>query len=106
MIQLLTHPESRKFYKDILVPNENLADSRIDFEIIKANCCLKIDDELVFNSKTEFVQAFFNSTEGNNMVIGYKNPGDKRITFLASNMDAKERIAIGKDSLLVVTKYN
>ena len=106
MIQLLTHPESRKFYKDILVPNDDLEDSGIDFEIIKASSCLKMEDKLVFKSKTELVQSFFNSTNGASMIIGYKNKGDERIKYLASNMDKEEEIVLDKDSLIVVTKYN
>lgn len=106
MIQLLTHPESRKFYKDILVPNDNMDDSGIDFEILKASNILKIDDKLVFNSKTELVQSFFNTTNGESMIIGYINPGDEKINYLASNMDKQEEIVLTKDTKIVVTRYN
>ena len=106
MIQLLTHPESRKFYKDILVPNDNLEDSGIDFEIIKASNILKMEDKLVFNSKAELVQSFYNTTKGESMIIAYKNPGDEKLNYLASNMDKQEEIVLTKETKIVVTRYN
>ncbi len=106
MVQLLTHPNSGKFYRDILIPNSLEEDAGIDFEIVDAYQYLDIDEELTFSSKAELVQSFYFSTNKKNMIIAYKNKTDEKMIYLCSNMDKQETITIKKDTIIIVVRYN
>ena len=106
MIQLLTHKSSRRFYRDIIVMNDDENDI-IDFEIIKAKEVLEMGDSLSFKSYSEFVQSFYKASNHKFMVIGRKahDKEDKDLEFFCDKMDNQIDLLIDKDDQLIVVKY-
>ena len=105
MVQLLTHPGSKRFYRDMISTNGDDEDDGIDFEIIKASNLFEIEDKLVFSSKAEMVQVMYNSTNKTMMCIGVIFKNSDEILFLCDKMDEVETIIINKDDELVMVKY-
>ena len=106
MVQLLTHPGSRKFYRDIISTNDSVGDDAIDIELIKAGEIIKFEEEyLSFTSKTELVQSFYFSTNKKMMCIGYIPKNSKEIMYLCDKMDVVEDIKIYQEDELVVVMY-
>ena len=105
MIQLLTHPGSKRFYRDMISTNSDDEDEGIDFELIKAGQLFEIEDKLVFNSKAEMVQVMYQSTNKTMMCIGVIFKDCEEIIFLCDKMDAEEEIIITKDDELVIVEY-
>ncbi len=106
MVQLLTHPQSRKFYRDIIATNSNNNEKDIiDLDIVRANEILEFEsDELKFSCKSEFVQSFYFATDKKMMVIGInKVNGDMQ--FLCDKMDEQEDVVINKEDELLLIKY-
>ena len=69
--QLLTHPTSHKFYEDLLLNNYDSNDIFLDFDVRKAKELLKIDNELVFNSKLEFISSLYKASNNEYLPIGF-----------------------------------
>lgn len=107
MIQLMTHPHSKKFYLDILTPNakESGKGGEIAFDICNASKYLDVKAPIVFNSKAEALQVFYYSTDKKYLMIGYKNLNDEKINYLCGECDKEEEIIIDKDTDIVVVVY-
>lgn len=105
MVQLLTHPGSKRFYRDMISTNGDDEDDGIDFEIIKASNLFEIEDKLVFSSKAEMVQVMYNSTNKSMMCIGVIFKNSDEILFLCDKMDEEVEIIINKDDELVIVEY-
>ena len=105
MIQLLTHPGSKRFYRDMISTNGDDEEDGIDFELIKAGELFEIEDKLVFNSKAEMVQVMYQSTNKTMMCIGVIFKDQDHITFLCDKMDEDEEIIITNDDELVICEY-
>ena len=105
MVQLLTHPGSKRFYRDMISTNGDDEDDGIDFEIIKASNLFEIEDKLVFSSKAEMVQVMYNSTNKTMMCIGVIFKNSDEILFLCDKMDEEVEIIINKDDELVIVEY-
>lgn len=109
MIQLLTHPHSRKFYRDVIMSNEvDISGcSSIDFDIVKASEVLDFDGSLTFETKSEFVQSFYEASNHKYMVIGIRKSSDPidKITFLCDNMDKPMNLEINSDDELIIVTY-
>ena len=105
MVQLLTHPGSKVFYRDIISTNE--ANDQIDLEILKADELLKFDKEqLSFSSKSEFVQSFYFSSNQTKMCIGIKFEGKKEIEYLCDKMDENYSFNLSPNDQLVLVSYS
>jgi len=102
MIQLLTHPQSRKFYNDILTANTESNNGAVDVEILSAEELFDFEKNLEFGSKTEFVNSFFIASNKTKCIIGYRHASQKDINFLCEDMDKKETIKIYKDTELYI----
>lgn len=105
MIQLLTHPGSKRFYRDMISTNSDDEDDEIDFELIKAGDLFEINEKLVFTSKAEMVQVMYQSTLKTMMCIGVIFKGQESISFLCDKMDEEEEIVIKSDDELVIVRY-
>lgn len=105
MIQLLTHPGSKRFYRDMISTNNDGEDDGVDFELIKAGDLFEIDGQLEFSSKAEMVQVMYQSTNKTLMCIGVIYKNSESIDFLCDKMDVNETITIKKDDELVIVKY-
>lgn len=110
MIQLLTHPESKKFYQDIIASNDDDENSvdEIDFDVARASELLVFDGEfLEFSCKSEFVQSFFAASQKTKMCIGYKRAeaSCSELIMLCDDMDRKEPLRIYPDDELIFACY-
>ena len=68
MAQLLCHAESHKLYEDLLMPD---AESQITFEIRQAKELLKVDKQLEFNSRGDFISALYFGSNQEYLPIGF-----------------------------------
>ncbi|MGN0345735.1 MAG: hypothetical protein ACI4DU_00445 [Lachnospiraceae bacterium] len=107
MLQLLTHAESRRFFKDILLTNSDEGDEGdIDLEIVPAEQLLVFkEDSLEFSCYSELVQSFFIASGKKKMLLGYFLDGMKEICFFCNDMDKKKSISIKPGDKLVVATY-
>ena len=60
-----------------------------------------------FETKSEFVQSFYEASNHKNMVIGIRKSSDPidKITFLCDNMDKPINLEINSDDELIVVNY-
>ena len=103
MTQLVMNEDSKKFYDKILTTDS--LDSNKDFDIVitKVSNMIEIEDELSFNDKATLLSTFYNTFDGNNILIGiYKNDD---LILLDDNQDLKEKIILTKDDSFVYFKY-
>lgn len=105
MIQLLTHPGSKRFYRDMISTNGENDEDGVDFELVKAGELFEIKEKLVFSSKAEMVQVMYQSTNKTLMCIGVIFKNQKEVLFLCDKMDVEEEIVITKDDELVIVEY-
>ncbi len=108
MVQLMTHPGSRRFYRDVIVENGDSENGNVDIDIIKAKEILVFEhDVLTFTSKSELVQSFFISSKKTRMCIGIKYAEDdnENIYFLCNQMDEPNNIVLHPEDELIVVKY-
>ena len=101
--QLVMNQDSKKFYDKILTTDS--LDSNKDFDIVitKVSNMIEIEDELSFNDKATLLSTFYNTFDGNNILIGiYKNDD---LILLDDNQDLKEKIILTKDDSFVYFKY-
>lgn len=109
MIQLLTHPESEKFYRDIIVANGDNPDDVIDLDVLKAKELLDLGGKsITFSCASELVQSFYLASDKRRMCIGVRyatDPMDK-LYFFCDGMDKENKIVISPDDELVVVDYS
>ena len=106
MVQLLTHPGSRKFYRDLISTNESGGDGAIDLDMVKVSEVLALEEPTVeFSCKAELVQAFYRASDKTRLCIGVKRAGETEITFLCSDMDKEEQLVLTSDDELVLINY-
>ncbi len=105
MLQLLTHAESRRFFRDVLLINSDT--SGIDFEIISADQLLEFDsDKLEFSCYSEAVQSFFIAADKKKMLLGYFSENADEIKFFCDDMDRPRKVQIMPKDKLVIATYN
>ena len=76
--QVLTHPTSHKFYEDLLIKNLESDEISLDFDVRKAKELIDIKEDLVFNSRLEFINALYESSEHEYMPIGFVGEEQKK----------------------------
>ena len=103
MVQLLTHPDSKKFYRDLISTNDGVGNDAIDIAVVKVKEVLEFDgDYIEFNSQSELVQSFYMASGKTKMCLGMKNTKFKNIRFLCDGMDREEVIRLFPDDELVL----
>ena len=106
MVQLLTHPGSKKFYRDLISTNGANDTDAIDLDIVKVSDVLTFEGEtLSFACKSELVQSFYFASDKACMCIGVKRQGEEEIEFLCSAMDKQETIVLSKNDELILATY-
>lgn len=106
MVQLLTHPGSKKFYRDLISTNDKNSRDSLDLDIVKVSDVLEFDGQSIkFSCKSELVQSFFLASNKSIMCIGLKFEGSKEILYLCDEMDKKEEIILNKNDELILVKY-
>ena len=106
MVQLMTHPDSKKFYRDLISTNDGIGNDAIDIGITKVREVLKFDGEyLEFGCQSELVQSFYIASDKTRMCLGYKRKNSKDIHFLCDGMDKEEVIRLYPEDELVLALY-
>ena len=106
MLQLLTHPGSKKFYRDLISTNGSGSNDAIDLDIVRASDVLAFEgDCLTFACKSELVQSFYFATNKKSMCIAVKHQGKEEIDFLCDKMDVLEEIVLEKNDELILAVY-
>ena len=106
MVQLLTHPGSKKFYRDLISTNGTSENDAIDLDIVKVSDVLTFEGEtLSFACKSELVQSFYFASKKTSMCIGVKRQGVEEIEFLCDRMDKAEEIILSKNDELILATY-
>lgn len=104
MLQLLTHANSKKFYRDLISLNDGSGRDGIDIDIVKAGECLIFDEEYIsFDCQSELVQSFYIASGKSGMCIGVKT--GEGIRFLCDGMDEPEELRIRPDDELILAVY-
>jgi hypothetical protein len=103
MVQLLTHPASKKFYRDIISTNDDIGNDAIDLAVVKAKEVLEFDGEYIdFTCRSELVQSFFIASGKKKMCLGVKKTDSDRMQFLCNKMDVEELIRLYPDDELLL----
>lgn len=107
MVQLLTHPNSKKFYRDLISINDGVSEDSLDVEIVKASEVLIFDEPTIhFSSQSELVQSFYIASNKTRMCIALKHANsDEKVRFLCDGMDKPEDIVLHPDDELVLITY-
>jgi hypothetical protein len=104
MLQLLTHPNSKRFYRDLISINDQDGNDAIDLEIMHARELFAFDGEkLQFSCQSEFVQSFYLASKKAKMCIGIKQNG--KLRFLCDRMDEPENLCIYPNDELILITY-
>ena len=105
MVQLLTHPGSKKFYRDIISTNDDSLDA-VDLDVVSVQDVLEFNTPtLTFNSKSELVQSFYMASNKTSTCIGIKYFGQTQVCFLCDKMDEQQTITLSKQDKLIVVNY-
>ena len=101
--QLVMNDDSKKFFEKLLTTDS--AESNNDFDIAVTKVCnlVKIEKELVFESKAELLQTFYNTFKGKNILIGILK--DNEYIYLNKEQDKKESIVLKPDDSFIYFKY-
>ncbi len=104
MVQLLTHPGSKKFYRDLISTNDENGNDAIDLDIVKVGDLIEFSGENIeFSCKSELVQSIYLASNKKCMCIGVKN--NEEISFLCDNMDEPNTIVLTKTDELILVRY-
>ena len=76
--QVLTHPYGHKFYEDLLIKNFEKEDTLIDFDVRRAKELMDVNEDLVFNSKLDFINALYEASNHEYLPIGFVGRIDKK----------------------------
>ncbi len=106
IVQLITHPDSKRFFNDIIMTNSGENAGDIDFKIVKAKELLQFEQNyLEFSCYSEFVQSFYIASSKSKMCIGIKHDGANEIIYLCDKMDQPNVLKIGSNDELVYVDY-
>lgn len=110
MVQLLTHPGSKKFYRDVLIVNDKDDKGSVDFEILKASEVIDFKNEqsVKFTSQSNLVQSFYIASNKQKMLIGIndKKSNFTSLRFLCDDMDKEEDLVLYPEDEVVIVSYN
>ena len=101
--QLAMNQDSKRFFDKVLTTSNNAKSNDFDINVSRADTLIKIEEDMVFHSKAELLRAFYNTFEGEKILIGLCEDGV--ISLLDSDQDKKEDIALKKDTSFIYFDY-
>ncbi len=105
MVQLMTHPISKNFYRDLMSTNSDESRDFFDLEVLSAKELIQFEDAtLHFSCKSEFVQSFYHASGKSRMCLGVIYQ-DGSALYMCDKMDVKEDITLSPDDQLILIKY-
>ena len=108
MVQLLTHPGSRRFYRDIVVTNGAEEGGSVDFDIIRAGDLLDFTDgEITFSCKAEAVHSLYHASGKTRLCVGVNPSGAAHdaIDYFCGDTDSPHPITLHPDDKLILITY-
>ncbi len=107
IVQLITHPNSKRFFQDIIMTNNAANLGSIDFKINKAKELLVFNEEhITFSCYSEIVQSFYVASAKTKMLVGIKKPNIDSIMYLCDKMDEKHEIILEPEDELIYVDYH
>ena len=101
--QLVMNDDSKKFFDKMLTTDSPDNSNDFDINITKVSNMIEIDNDIVFETKAELLQTFYNTFDGKNILFAiYKKD---ELIFLDDNQDLKESLVISKDDSFVYFNY-
>ena len=95
--------DSKKFFDKMLTTDSPDNSNDFDINITKVSNMIEIDNDIVFETKAELLQTFYNTFDGKNILFAiYKKD---ELIFLDDNQDLKESLVISKDDSFVYFNY-
>ncbi len=101
--QLVMNDDSKKFFEKLLTTDSAKSNNDFDIAVTKVCNLVKIEKELVFKSKAELLQVFYNTFEGKNILIGILK--NNEYILLNKEQDKKENIVLNPDDSFIYFKY-
>ena len=95
--------DSKKFFEKLLTTDSAESNGDFDIAVTKVNNLVKIEKELVFESKAELLQSFYNTFDGKNILIGILK--NNEYIYLNKEQDKKEKIVLKPDDSFIYFKY-
>ena len=106
MLQLLTHPKSKKFYVDLISTNGDSDLDELDLDIIKVDNLLEFEgDTVTFSCKSELVQSLYIASNKTKMCIGIKTEQGE-IKYLCDKMDEEIPLVLSKNDSFILVDYS
>ncbi|MBR2974560.1 MAG: hypothetical protein IKC47_02315 [Clostridia bacterium] len=106
MVQLLTHPGSKKFYRDLISTNDDNGSDSLDLDIVRVGDVLHFDGpSITFDCKSQLVQSIYFASDKQCMCIGVKYNGSSNVLYLCDQMDKAEKLTLRASDELILIKY-
>ena len=97
--QLALNKDSKVFFDKILKTADTTRQNDFDLLVSKVSNMIMIDEPMEFVSKSELIATFYNTYEGNKMLIGlYQND---ELHLLNKEQDKNEKIILSKDDSFI-----
>ena len=101
--QLALNKGSKRFFEKILTISNTHKDTDFDLVISNVAESIIIDEDIKFESKAELLRTYYNTFEGNRILIGLVQ--NDEIKLLNHEQDKKEEIVLTKDDSFIYFKY-
>lgn len=103
LTQLAFNKDSLDFFNNLFLADDEDGGDVFDINIDYAKDILKFENELVFNSKAEFIHSFYHSFKEDCMPIGYIRNNER--IYISSNQDKQEKFVIKPDDKIIYINY-
>ena len=111
LVQLMTHPDNPNFYTGLLSTKSDFTKEELDFDIRYSEELFDLTNNLEFNSRGEFIEAVYKSSNHEYIPIGFVGEKEKKnISFSSvTNVVGKtisQVVDITKKTITAVTDMN
>ena len=101
--QLALNKSSKRFFEKVLSISTAKKENDFDITISDVSQSIVIDEDIKFDTKAELLRTFYNTYEGQRILIGLVQ--DDKIVLLNNNQDNKDEIVVHKDDSFIYLKY-
>ncbi len=101
--QLALNKSSKRFFEKVLSISTAKKENDFDITISDVSQSIVIDEDIKFDTKAELLRTFYNTYEGQRILIGLVQDG--KIVLLNNNQDSKDEIVVHKDDSFIYLKY-
>ena len=101
--QLALNKSSKRFFEKVLSISTAKKENDFDITISDVSQSIVIDEDIKFDTKAELLRTFYNTYEGQRILIGLVQ--NDKIVLLNNNQDNKDEIVVHKDDSFIYLKY-